>query len=306
MSDATHPGRSLDFLSRLHDGELSPAERAHFESHRAHCAECRKAAADFEQALTVYRTAGTSAPPPDLAAKILRRLEASNPRRSLFGVSFGIDLKWAGAFTAAALIAVIVGYAALDHRSSARQIPVTFTQPAAGGPAAPPSAANAPLRAKGKPEPRKAPGGTGIAPPPPAPSAARIDANAGSAPTADRLAHKEPEVQAARPTAGQSAATVAADSSFSAPPPVRILVDALDGAGAAPALRSGREWTLRAEDRGRYVLVLGADGVPLEVFAADSDEGKASRHLEKSVNASLLRLRFEPGRQTRRLLLRVE
>ena len=44
MTAGSHPARSPEFLSRLHDGELSPAERAHFESHRAHCAECRGAA----------------------------------------------------------------------------------------------------------------------------------------------------------------------------------------------------------------------------------------------------------------------
>ena len=72
---AAHPARSLDFLSRLHDGELTAAERAHFESHRAHCDECRRAAADFEATLASYRTTGTPAAKPDLAARILRRLE---------------------------------------------------------------------------------------------------------------------------------------------------------------------------------------------------------------------------------------
>ena len=56
MTAGSHPARSAEFLSRLHDGELSPAERAHFESHRAHCAECRAAAAEFEAALALYRS----------------------------------------------------------------------------------------------------------------------------------------------------------------------------------------------------------------------------------------------------------
>ena len=47
----SHPGRSVEFLSRLHDGELDAAERARFESHRSHCAECRRAALEFEDAL---------------------------------------------------------------------------------------------------------------------------------------------------------------------------------------------------------------------------------------------------------------
>lgn len=104
----SHPGRSADFLSRLYDGELTAAERTHFESHRSHCAECRSAASEFESALSFFRSSRPSPPSPDLAARILRKLQASTPRRSPFGVFFGINLKWAGAF-AAALIAMIIG-----------------------------------------------------------------------------------------------------------------------------------------------------------------------------------------------------
>ena len=89
MTAPTHPARSLEFLSRLHDGELSAAERAHFESHRAHCAECRKAAADFEATLALYRTDGTSPAPSDLSSRILRRLQAANRAPPAFGVSSG-------------------------------------------------------------------------------------------------------------------------------------------------------------------------------------------------------------------------
>ncbi len=103
-----HPARSAEFLSRLHDGELTASERAHFESHRAHCAECRKAALEFEAALSLFRASTTSAPPPDLSARILRRLQAASPRRPPFGVVFGINLKWASAF-AVAILATIAG-----------------------------------------------------------------------------------------------------------------------------------------------------------------------------------------------------
>ncbi|HEY6049723.1 MAG TPA: zf-HC2 domain-containing protein, partial [Thermoanaerobaculia bacterium] len=103
----THPSRNAEFLSRLHDGELSPSERAHFEAHRAHCAECRRAASEFESALSLYRSSRPAPASPDLAGRILRTLQASTPRRR-FGPSFGIDVRWAGAF-AAAVVAAIIG-----------------------------------------------------------------------------------------------------------------------------------------------------------------------------------------------------
>src|SRR6266404_4453987 len=114
-NDSTHPARSADFLSRLHDGELTPAERAHFESHRAHCADCRGAAAQFEAALSLFRASSTSPPPPDLSARILRKIRTPAPRRPAFGVVLGINLKWAAAFSTA-IIAVIVGSAVMLQR----------------------------------------------------------------------------------------------------------------------------------------------------------------------------------------------
>jgi len=114
---APHPARSAEFLSRLHDGDLTAAERVQFESHRAHCAECRNAAAQFEAALSLYRSSRPRPAAPDLSARILRKLQSSTPRRSPFGVTFGIDLRWAGAF-AAALLAVMIGSAVLLRREA--------------------------------------------------------------------------------------------------------------------------------------------------------------------------------------------
>ncbi|MCA1579865.1 MAG: zf-HC2 domain-containing protein [Acidobacteria bacterium] len=146
MTAGSHPGRSAEFLSRLHDGELSPAERAHFESHRAHCVECRGAAAEFEAALALYRSSHPSPASPDLAARILRKLQSRPARRPPFGVTFGIDLRWAGAF-AAAVIATIVGSAivakneATERRLSRDEaIPISVVpgrKPAAGAPGTP-------------------------------------------------------------------------------------------------------------------------------------------------------------------------
>ena len=114
---ASHPARSGEFLSRLHDGDLTAAERVQFESHRAHCADCRNAAAEFEAALLLYRSSRPRPAAPDLSARILRKLQSSAPRRSPFGVTFGIDLRWAGAF-AAALLAVIIGSAVILRREA--------------------------------------------------------------------------------------------------------------------------------------------------------------------------------------------
>jgi anti-sigma factor RsiW len=117
---APHPGRSSEFLSRLLDGELTAAERAQFESHRAHCAECRRAASEFESALALFRSSRPRPAAPDLSARILRKLQAGNRRRSSFGVSFGIDPRWAGAF-AAALLAVLIGSTVVVRREAAQR-----------------------------------------------------------------------------------------------------------------------------------------------------------------------------------------
>jgi hypothetical protein len=147
-----HPARSAEFLSRLHDGELTAAERAQFESHRAHCAECRNTAFEFESALSLYRSSRPRPPAPDLSARILRKLQQSNRQRRPLGFSLGIDLRWAGAF-AAAVIAAIIGFSVVARQEASRRlaapdaaIPITLKQgigeneapkPAAGAPSRP-------------------------------------------------------------------------------------------------------------------------------------------------------------------------
>jgi hypothetical protein len=105
MTVATHPGSSLETLSRRHDGELSPAEREAFERHLAGCAECREATAAFERSLAAFRTAPEAPVPSDLSARILRKIRSQTPSRCPFGVLFGIDIRWAGVFLAALLVA---------------------------------------------------------------------------------------------------------------------------------------------------------------------------------------------------------
>jgi hypothetical protein len=322
VSGAAHPGRSLDFLSRLHDGELSAAERAHFESHRSHCAECRRAAAEFEAALAFYRTAGTAPPSSDLAARILRKLEASNPRRPPFGVVFGIDLKWAGAFTAA-IVAVILGFSLFERQEQDRRIRVSFATPSAGTLSGPvrsttalPGRAEPEARANAAPEGRRAPASppTSAAERPDAKLAARpaaaVAPAAGPAPTAvPRKAQasvaKEESLRGLAQARDQAAAPVPEQAKPS-PSPVRITVTALDREGTAPALLNAADLSLGDADRGQYVLTVGADGVPLEVGASGAERKKVGVSASGSGPASLRKMRFEPGDRPRRLLVRVE
>ena len=110
----THPAESPEFLSRLQDGELSPAEAASFEEHRRGCARCREAADSYARALSIFRSASPRPAPSDLSARILRKVRAQAPSRRPFGVTFGIDVRWAGV-CAAALVVVIMAASILDE-----------------------------------------------------------------------------------------------------------------------------------------------------------------------------------------------
>lgn len=338
MSRTAHPARSLEFLSRLHDGELSAAEKAHFESHRAHCDECRKAAADFEATLAYYRTTGTSPAASDLSSRILHRLQTANRRRPAFGVVFGIDLRWAGAFTAA-LVAVILGASLVERQRAARSIPVSFATPSASAmadalakkealaaqtlerqtaaPFSKDSAASTPNA------PAMSPPAPAAAPAPPADksepvSAARV-AVAPAAP-APKMAAKPAR---ARDAGGEGAASeektrrAPAEANFdaisesvvltSAP---RLTVTALDDGGVAPAVLNGAKVALSESDRGRYVVTVAADGVPLDVVpesrAATSKMIAAAPTPTDRTLRLLKELRFAPGSRARRVLVLVQ
>jgi hypothetical protein len=132
----SHPAQSAEFLSRRHDGELTPAEAAAFEAHRRECPECEGSVADFERALAAYRSAPVTPHATDLSARILRKIRAASPSRRPFGVMFGIDVRWAGAL-AAALLVVIIGAPVFSGRKLKPSI----------GPATPPAPASAPIPA---------------------------------------------------------------------------------------------------------------------------------------------------------------
>ena len=333
-NDFSHPARSADFLSRLHDGELTAAERVHFESHRARCAECRKASTDFEAALSLFRRSSPSPTPPDLAARILRRLQAASPRRARFGVVFGIDVRWAAVF-AVAVIAVIVGSSVVLQRESARReagaggpIPVTLR---GGGSAVRPSPA--PPRPEVKPpvvvrpgsfapapiaspgpfaqEPRPATAGERRARAPEE-SASQLRAEARRDRPSRPPALAEPQMLRSERSGGEGATSSSAASAEPAAP-ARLVFISLDGEGTAPDLATPNAGELLADLRGHeYVLLVEAGGRVREAASPDSRKTVRPRAaardtlVESSAPSSVRSLRFKPGDRPRRLLLKVQ
>lgn len=321
--DTQHPARSVEFLSRLHDGELSPAERARFESHRAHCSECRRSAMEFEESLSLFRSARSRPPNADLAARILRKVQAGPRRPSPFGVVFGIDPRWAAA-AATVVFGLLLGYAVLERGRPSSRIPVSFVTPSpddasgqasvarapAGEPEPPSSVAGSPPRDSRKPRPDSEP---------PAPSERR-EAN----PKTAAPVHAE---EAAPPPVVVSAEAPLVDSgrAAAARPPLppaarapRMVIEAIDGHGAPPSLLSESPLEIPPGERGlRYVLLVDSRGTVTEV----SPEARRSETLEtreapaagaptvgaaNATPAALSTLRFEPGNRPRRLLVRFE
>ncbi len=335
-NDNVHPARSADFLSRLHDGELTAAERAHFETHRAHCADCRRASREFEAALKLFRSSKTSLPPPDLSARVLRRLQAASPRRSPFGVVFGINLKWASAF-AVALLATIVGSLAVIQRESARRaaaretpIPVLLQKGESrvesrnapeGAAEAPPREGihNAPSRKEVAPTAVAEPERYAEQPPPPMPASSEAKAQ----PPARRVAESpspraartldataSPLLRKAEPSGGEGAQSAAAASAEPGAP-ARLLLTSLDGQGGAPEIITPGAAELLADLRGRqYFLLVEASGRVREA-RPDRKERRPMRLnsrgvVEEAAPAAVRDLRFQATDRPRRILLRIE
>ncbi len=328
-NDNVHPARSADFLSRLHDAELTAAERAHFESHRAHCADCRKAALEFEAALSLFRASTTSPPPPDLSARILRKLQAASPRRSLFGVVFGINLRWAAAF-AAAILATVVGSVVVIQRESLRKDaerpePIPVLLQGERKPAEPPDlpapdtaaaarakANNAPLRKEPAPSPVPAPERYAAAP---ARSADMAYEGKVRAPASRAEAQAPRGARAMQETGspllriegagGEGAAAASAASAEPGSPALPVLVP-LDGEGRAPEIITPRAAELLADLRGRqFVLLVEAGGRVLEA-RPDGRKLAKTRAAQQVVPQAVRDLRFEPTDRPRRILLRID
>jgi len=346
MNDnSPHPARSAEFLSRLHDGELDPAERAHFESHRAHCSECRRAAAEFETALSMYRASRTTPPASDLSARILRRLQSKTPVRQRFGIVHGINLKWAAGF-AVAIIATVIGFSIVVERESAKRVALRETpaipvvlQRGAAPPAKTAAPRNIPARTAGEaaaekrtdafaPEaPQAKPEAEAAAPQPGLLAGKKLEKKARVSPQESRevasdagdIASSRPKELAlsapARREAGGEGSHVSSLASAEPGAPARLVIQALDGEGEAPYVLNPDAAETLSELRGRrYLLLVEASGRVREARLdqpkppAMSSRSRASAGTIETAKApdAVWKLRFRPGDRPRRLLLRVE
>lgn len=332
MTDATHPAGSAEFLSRLHDRELSPAEASAFESHRASCPTCREAVAEFERSLAAFRTAPAAPVPSDLSARILRKIRAQSPSRRPFGVMFGIDIRWAGALLAALLVAIIAP-ALLTRRempqnaSAPDAISAHIVELESDKAVAP--AEERRTRAEDRP---KAPeeksrtrskeeigGRVAAAAPPPVPAAAprAADEVAQKAQSAREAESPAPSALSKRAIASAERAGGEAgslDAEAKASESIRLEVRPLDGEGSPPAIVTtpsddrlgslrGREFILTVEAGGQVSAVAPLRPEPGSALRKDS---AASMEPVRGAGADLLReLRFQPGGRPRRLLVRV-
>jgi hypothetical protein len=316
-----HPARSVDFLSRLHDGELDAAERARFEAHRTHCAECRRAAVEFEDAISLFRSSRSTPPGSDLAARILRKVQSTNRPRSPFPRRFRIELTWA-ALLVTALLALLIS-TPITLRQSPPPVPVTLGRTSANpAPAAPPvSARKTELRdtlaAKRsvavRPERESAPllqkreakvnPVAGDAPAPEKQKELRPAAESAARPAeADERSDRYRDGQRSRDELSRvvaespplAAGSAEGNAVAAAPSPLKLTVRSIDGYGAAPPILSGEPLALSREERGReYILFVDSQGAVREVRPTPAPD-------------ALSRLRFHAGSRPRRVLVRIE
>lgn len=323
-----HPGRSADFLSRLHDGELAPGERAHFEVHRGHCAECRRAALEFEDALALFRSARSRPPQVDLAGRILRKIQTSSPRpRARFSPRFRADLGWA------ALLLTGIFALLLSVRRPESPLIVSFPAPAPDAPASEPSGNTAagetredraeigplserrvlPAPARRDPAARDSVAAAeprAVAPPPPAVAESKDLRDERSAES--ERARERPALGAESDRAGgtQEEETTASAAAPAPASPLRLSIEAIDGYGSPPALVSQPRMTMPASYRGHeFILHVDSQGKVSQVRPGPSRERKeetARLAAPAPAPVALSELAFKPGNRPRRLLVRFE
>lgn len=310
-----HPGRSAEFLSRLHDGELDAAERAHFEAHRAHCAECRRAALEFEDALAMFRSARSKPAQPDLAARILRKIQTTSRPRVPFGRRFRMDLGWAALVLTGIFALLLTTPIAIRREEPPIVVSLPTPEPAAPSVSERHAAAERPLPDDKLRRDRPAP----AAPPPLASKRARPAEPAAPASAVEEREHDAPADSAAserRPAlgaevgraSGGEATTSAAAAAPSAP--LRLRIEAIDGYGTAPLLMSSERIALPFSYRGHeFILNVDSQGKVSDVRPGPSRERKeetTALAVPATAPSALTELRFEPGNRPRRLLVRLE
>ncbi|HSW46656.1 MAG TPA: zf-HC2 domain-containing protein [Phycisphaerae bacterium] len=89
-------------IHRYHDGELSPPERTHVETHLRQCGQCSRTLADLRRLSSLVSKAGLAEMPADAAARLHARWPQTRDRgiRRLAG--------WLTAAAAAVLIAALL------------------------------------------------------------------------------------------------------------------------------------------------------------------------------------------------------
>jgi hypothetical protein len=324
-----HPTRSAEFLSRLHDGDLTADERRRFEAHRETCAECRRGVEDYERTLAAYRAAE---PPPaaaDLSARILRKIRAQTPSRRPFDVRFGIDVRWAGVFAAALLVLLISAplllrrskaaspAAAVGARDAIAARIVTLEAPPRSEPeakeTAPPAVAQqapfapaAPKSESSRPAAPPAGAGENAAAAPPSRLAA--------APSAENKPARAFRRRAASPDRADETAGPGSGDVKDLERQPRVSVRALDGGATVPGVTSSPTDERLAPVRGRAFVVVVESGGRVRSVAPAAADGFIAREKTRrqgsartNADAEVLRdLRFEPGDRPRRLLVRID
>ncbi len=72
-------------IQKYYDGELDPAERARYESHRSECERCRKLDADYALVFDGLNDMEVYQPSPDFKRRVLASVDISRYRVSLAG-----------------------------------------------------------------------------------------------------------------------------------------------------------------------------------------------------------------------------
>lgn len=285
---------------------------------------------EFEESLSLFRSARSRPPNADLAARILRKVQAGPRRPSPFGVVFGIDPRWAAA-AATVVFGLLLGYAAIEFRRESRTIPVSLVTPEPSDPArsasvAAPMQANepvpssnvagAPARATGS---RRAPSAD---PAPPGPREAdrrttsSVEAQGAAPPVAVRGEAPLLDSRSADAAGGEDAVSLRAPRAATPTEP-RMVIEAIDGHGAPPSLVSEARFEILTGERGlRYILLVDSQGTVKEVSPdARKDETLEAREApaaavstapSSGTSAALSELKFKPGNRPRRLLVRFE
>lgn len=302
---AAHPTRSIGFLSRLHDGELTEAERREYELHSAECAECSSAAAEFEAVLALYRQAREEPADPELAERIARRLDARlRWRPPVRYIRLEIDLLWTSV-VATCLVGMLSLYSFRSFRSHPAPVSmVAETRPTSISPVEEPNLQaeeTAPRRKTDRPRPAAAP--VGQFAPDAASSASRstAPAPARSEESADRVAAAaRPEPATSEPSAAP-AGTVSVEPDRTSAGTPSMLRDETAAAAAAvapvlirrvePVLSESLRRNLRSEGPFTAEAVITESGDVASVRISPH----ALPELERPIVAALLRWKYKPA-----------